>query len=339
MERGWSGLPFRPISEFYTQRFGFKTYKVPVSIAGDCPNRRGLKGMKTCSFCDVWGSAAREESFEMPLNEQINVFRERIAKKKNAGKFLVYFQAYTSTFQDLQSLRRAFEQAANTQDVVGFVIGTRPDCVSQGVLDLWQEYQEKLGFIAVEMGVQSFRNDVLEYYRRGHTHEQSLKAIDKIANKTKVDLGIHLIFGAPQESEADFKNAALICNDLPISNVKLHNLHVLKNTHLESLWNQGEFRPQSLEEYAESVRLFLEHLSPRIYIQRLAAYSSRWDELLAPQWTADKMRTHQALVDFLRAKNSVQGLHFQAQTPEDISFKEKLSLRRFKNVTEMPKRP
>lgn len=339
MERGWSGLPFRPISEFYAQRFGFKTYKVPVSVAGDCPNRRGLRGMKTCSFCDVWGSAAREESFAMSLNDQIEVFRKRIQEKKKAGKFLIYFQAYTSTFQDLQSLRKAFEVSSQRPDVVGFVIGTRPDCVSQGVLDLWQEYQEKLGFVAVEMGVQSFRNDILEYYRRGHTQEQSMKAIEKIAKQTQVDLGIHLIFGAPQETPEDYRQAALLCNELPISNVKLHNLHVLKNTHLETLWNQGEFKPQSLEEYAEAVRIFLEHLSPRIFIQRLAAYSSRWDELLAPQWTADKMRTHQALVDFLRAKNSVQGLHFRAQTPEDKSFQETLARRRFKNVTETTKNP
>lgn len=332
-------MPFRPISEFYLQKFGAKTYKIPVSVAGDCPNRRGLKGMKTCSFCDVWGSAAREESFAMNLSDQLSHFGEKIQKRKNSSKFLVYFQAYTSTFQDLKTLRASFEEASRFENVVGFVIGTRPDCISQGVLELWQEYQEKLGFVAVELGVQSFREEDLLFYRRGHTHLQSLKAIEKISQKTSVDLGLHLIFGAPGEGEEDFKNAALLCNDLPITNVKLHHLHVLKNTHLETLWNAGDFQPISFEDYARAVQIFLEHLSPHTFIQRLAAYSSRWEELVTPAWTADKMGTHQKLIDFLRSQNSVQGLHFNSLTERDRSFQEILNSRRFKNLSETNKSP
>ena len=143
--------------------------------------------------------------------------------------------------------------------------------------------------------------------RRGHTAEQSLAAIEKIAKNTSVDLGIHLMFGQPGETDEQIIQAAKICNDLPISNVKLHNLHVLKDTPLEKIFHDGEFTPIERDPYAERVRLFLEHLHPRIYIHRLAAFASRWEELVAPKWTSDKMGTHQYMIDYLRRTHSFQG--------------------------------
>ncbi len=310
MEKGWPGLPFRPISEFYKSRFGEKVYKIPVSIAETCPNREGLRGMKTCSFCDVWGSAAREDALTLPLPEQINKYRQLILKRYKAKKFLIYFQAYTTTFNRVQHLRDSFEASLQHEDVCGFVIGTRPDCLSPALMDMWQEYHERQ-FVSVEMGVQTFDERSLLFLQRGHTAQQSLQAIEKIAAKTSVDLGIHLIFGLPGETEETIRKTALICNDLPISHIKLHNLHVLKNTDLEKWFAQGLFEPMEFEKYARHVQVFLENLAPRFYIHRLAAYASRWDELIAPQWTADRMKTHQGIVDFLRAQKSTQSKLYQ----------------------------
>lgn len=190
------------------------------------------------------------------------------------------------------------------------MVGTRPDCLSPGVLDLWNEFHQR-AFVGVEIGVQSFFDDQLLFMKRGHTREQSLKAIEKIAAETAVDLGLHLMFGWPGETQEHMIETAKICNDLPITNIKLHNVHVLKNTGLESLYNQGLFTPIGREQYAQHVQTFLEHLSPRLYIHRLAAYSSRWDELIAPQWTSDKMGTHQFLVDWMNNRGSRQGLAFK----------------------------
>lgn len=312
MEKGWPGLPFRPISEFYLARFGSKVYKIPVSIAEDCPNRQGLKGMKTCSFCDVWGSAARSEALELPLLEQVEKYRALIRKKYKANKFLIYYQAFTTTFQRLQNLRQSMELTSELKDICGFVMGTRPDCISAGVMELWQAYHEKK-FVSIELGVQSFDERHLLFLQRGHTAHDSLKAIDKIAKATSVDLGIHLIFGLPGETEAQIQRTAEICNDLPIHNIKLHNLHVLKNTQLEIWHRQGLFEPMEFSQYARHVQIFLEHLDPRFYIHRLAAYASRWDELIAPAWTADKMRTHQGIVDHLRAQGSFQAKAYRAK--------------------------
>ncbi len=314
MEKGWRGLPFRPISEYYKIFFGEKVYKIPVSVAEDCPNRQGLRGMKTCIFCDEWGSAAFAGAAQMPLAEQIQSFKLRIGKRYKAKKFLVYYQAYTNTFLKLSLLRENFEIAKRDPDVVGVVVGTRPDCLSKGVLDLWQETQQTHK-VFVEIGVQSFNESVLTYFRRGHTAAAAVQAIERIYELTKLDLGIHLIFGAPGETLEDIAQAARICNGLPITNIKLHHLHVLKNTPLAEEYSSGRFLPLSLEEYSERVQLFLSLLRPDIFIHRLAAFSSRWDELIAPLWTANKMGAHQKIVDDLRATKTFQAKDYVTNDP------------------------
>jgi uncharacterized protein len=326
MEKGWSGLPYHSISEHFKRIFNEKVYKIPVSIVDDCPNRMGLKGMKTCSFCDVWGSAANQDSFQMSLDEQIEKYHGQISKRYNAQKFLVYFQAYTNTFTKIPVLKANFETALKYPYVAGFVLGTRPDCLSESVLQLWQEYCEK-SFVSVELGVQSFFDSHLEFMQRGHSAQDSLKAIEKITSRTTVDLGIHLIFGSPDESEAQIVETARICNDLPITNVKLHNMHVLKNTQLEKWFADGQYTPIELPEYTRKVQLFLTHLHPRIAIHRLTAYAPRWEELIAPRWTADKMGPHQSIVDFLRAEKSYQGCKLTAQNDEDRALFHQMSQR------------
>ncbi len=326
MEKGWTGLPYHSISEHYKRIFNEKVYKIPVSIVDDCPNRMGLKGMKTCSFCDVWGSAAREESFTLGLQDQITKYRELISKKYNAKKFLVYFQAYTNTFAKVSLLKSNFNMALDNPFVSGFVLGTRPDCLSESVLQLWQDYTLKT-YVGIELGVQSFFNPHLEFMQRGHTVEDSLKAINKISQKTSVDLGIHLIFGAPNETNEEIKQSALICNDLPITNVKLHNLHVLKNTELEKWFNEKRFVPIEFLQYQERVETFLSYLHPRIAIQRLTAYAPRWEELIAPRWTSDKMGPHQKIIDSLRIQKIYQGCKLTAQNHEESQLFQQMSLR------------
>lgn len=323
MEKGWPGLPYHTIAEHYNRLFGKKIYKIPVTVVDNCPNRMGLKGMQTCVFCDVWGSAANAEAMTLELKTQIEKYHEAIARKYKAKNFLVYFQAYTNTFTKVTALRHNFDIALSYDFTQGLVIGTRPDCLSKAVLELWQEYHER-SFVAVEMGVQSFDNEQLRFLRRGHTAEASIEAIHRIAESTDVDLGIHLIFGNPGESDEQMVRTAEIVNSLPVTNVKLHNLHVLKNTPLEEMHARGEFAPVDFATYARRVEIFLQHLSPRLAVHRLAAYAPRWEELVAPAWTADKMGTHQRLIDFLREKKSYQSELYSAQNEDEIQKKEEL---------------
>lgn len=303
--------PYQPISSYYKQRFGEKVYKIPVAVVEDCPNRKGLKGMQTCIFCDPWGSAANKEMLTQELREQIEKSSSRIGKKYNAKSFLVYFQAYTNTFTKLTQMRTNFEIATSYPFVKGMVLGTRPDCLSPALFDLWNEYSEKT-YISVELGVQSFNDKILNFMRRGHTRKQSLNAIEKIQKSTKVDIGLHFIFGSPGETDEDIIECARISNQMGVQNVKLHNLHVLKGTGLEELYNGGKFRPIEFDDYARKVSLFLQYLSPRIYVHRLAALTSRPDELIAPSWVALKMSTHQNLINYLNQSATFQGQKFNS---------------------------
>jgi uncharacterized protein len=302
----WKQNPYYPISQRYLETFGAKVYKIPVSTVDDCPNRRGLKGMETCIFCDVWGSAARSESIGMNLRSQIVKYKDQIQKKFKAEKFLVYFQAYTNSFEKIETLRAQFETCLEFEDVVGFVVGTRPDCISPKLLNLWQEFHEKK-HVSVEIGAQSFFEPHLEFMKRGHTHKTTVTALKRIQENTDVDLGLHLMFGWPGETEQQVIETAHQCNDLPISNVKLHNLHVLSNTPLADLYFKNQFTPIELPEYSNLVVRFIENLKPEIAVHRLSALASRHDELIAPDWTKLKMHTFQTIIDEFKKQNTYQG--------------------------------
>ena len=146
----WQGKPYHPISRHYRECFGTKVFKVSVSVAETCPNREGLNGSKICSFCDEWGSAAYHLEREKPLSEQIEINREAIRKRYRAERFLVYFQAYTNTLGKVQKLQDWFDTALMEKDVVGIVLGTRPDCLPSRVLKLFQEYAERT-YLSVEL--------------------------------------------------------------------------------------------------------------------------------------------------------------------------------------------
>lgn len=316
-EVNWKGNPYFPISERYNQIFGSKVYKIPVSTVDDCPNRRGLKGMQTCIFCDVWGSAARSEAISLNLRDQIIKYRNLIQNKFKAEKFLVYFQAYTNSFEKIETLRQQFETCLEFEDIVGFVVGTRPDCISPKLFSLWQEFHDKK-YVSVEIGAQSFFDPHLSFMKRGHDSATTIKALKRIRENTNVDLGIHLMFGWPDETLEQVIEAAEICNELPISNVKLHNLHVLKDTPLANLYFENQFTPIELDEYSDFVVKFVEHLKPGIAIHRLSALASRHDELIAPDWTKLKMQTFQSIIDKFNFYKTYQGKAiYQSLTPEE----------------------
>lgn len=300
-------LPYNPISRFYKEHFQAKVHKISVAVAETCPNREGLRGMKTCNFCDQWGSAAYSQNLEKPLREQIEKIRDMLIVKRKAEKFLVYFQAYTTTFSRTTKLREQFITALEYPDVVGLVVGTRPDCVSHAFLETCNEMAERT-FVSVEMGLQSFDEDILVWMRRGHTAAQSVKSIHQIAKACpKVNLGVHLIFGGPGETDADAIAAARRINDLPVHNVKLHHLHVLKDTPLAEDYARGEFRPLEREEYFERCCVFLQHLRADIAVHRLSAFSPRWDELIAPAWTSFRMKTYQDMLTYMKDRGAFQG--------------------------------
>ncbi len=305
----WDGQPYYPISRFYKNHFGEKVYKITVSAAQTCPNRARNKGVG-CIFCDELGSAGSHLIKHMPLKSQITVNRERLARRFRVNTFLVYFQPFTNTFRQLEQFKADVELALEQERVVGIAFGTRPDCLPDEIFPYLKETGEQ-AFVSAELGIQSFSDNQLQFLNRGHSADDSIKAIKRLHEDSGINIGIHLIFGLPDESDEEIIETAEIVNNLPVDNVKLHNLHVLANTPLHDLYRKNEFEPLNLDEYARRVVLFLSRLSPEVAVQRLAAVAPRWDELIAPDWTKERLRPTQMIVRQMNQTGHYQGIHFQ----------------------------
>ena len=304
----WGGQPYYPISRFYKHKFGEKVYKITVSAAQTCPNREHNKGVG-CIFCDELGSAGSHLVEQMPLAEQITVNRTRLANRFKVDKFLVYFQPFTNTYHKLERFKANIELALSEEKVVGIAFGTRPDCLPAEIFPYLKEVQER-AYVSVELGVQCFSDEKLIFLNRGHTVQDSIEAIHHLHEKSGVTVGLHLILGLPDESDQEIMELAKTISDLPVHNVKLHNLHVLANTPLHELYKQGLFAPVDLPEYTRKVILFLSHLSPKIAVQRLAAVAPRWDELIAPEWTKHRLKPSQSIITQMQKQALFQGSNF-----------------------------
>lgn len=300
----WLGRRYYPISQYFKNKFGVKTAKIPVSIAERCPMKADDGRLQPCIFCDEYGSAAYHLEVERDLLDQIRHNRKAVDRRLNGRGYLVYFQSYTNTLDKVAILKQRFDIALSEDYISGLVIGTRADCLPARMLPMLQTVADR-SYLMVEIGVQSFFDDQLDYIKRGHKADKNIEAIHKLSQLQGVDIGIHLIFGIPGDSAERIIETARIINGLPISNVKLHNLHVLRNTPLHSIYQRGEFEPDDLEIYAEKVILFLRHLSPETAVQRLAAVASRWDDLIAPKWTGLKMQP----VEFIEKRMRDQGIY------------------------------
>lgn len=306
MQKNWLNRPYYSIGDYYKERFQDRVYKASVSVADTCPNRLGLKGMQTCTFCDIWGSAAYEDQRQFSLEQQIQNVQQKLNSMGGYKKFVVYFQSYTNSFMGIRTLEAMYEEALKFPNVVGLVIGTRPDCLSPALLNLWKKFAEKT-YVSIEFGAQSFYKDFLEFEKRGHTAQQTLEAIFKISEIPNIDIGLHMIFGHPGETVEHAIEQADFVSQLPIQNVKLHNLHILKYTILEKYHEEGLFKPMELDAYTPIVAEFIRRLPPNMPIQRLSALSSRWDELIAPLWTKHKMIVFQHIIEYMQARKMYQG--------------------------------
>ncbi len=304
------GNRYRKLSQHYRERFGEKVFKVSVSVVDTCPNRENRNGTAVCIFCDEWGSAAYHQLRDQPMLNQIQINREAVRKRYRAEKFLIYFQAYTNTFGRFRELESLYQTALKEKDVVGIVVGTRPDCLPKRVLQKFAEIAQE-NYLSVELGVQTFDDAQLRFLSREHDSASSLNAIRNLKKLPELNLCVHLMFGLPDETDTQICETAKILSEHEVDGVKLHNLHVLRNTTLEKLYLESRFVPVELEEYSRKVTLFLENLSPKIAIHRLAAVASRWDELVAPEWVREKMRPTQFIDDYLAAKETWQGRFFE----------------------------
>lgn len=259
-----------------------KLQKIMIDAGFTCPNRDGKVGVGGCTFC-------RTESFSPAyckgsIAQQIAKGKKFFEGKYPDMKYLAYFQAFSNTYAPLNVLKERYEEALAQEDVVGIVIGTRPDCIADDVILYLQELQEKGIKVMVEIGLESLYDKTLVRVNRGHTAAQGA---DAIARCSKAGLAVctHIIFGLPGETREEIIAEADLLNALPISNIKIHQLQVLKGTKMEQEWQQHreDFLSMTVDEYAQLVADFVKRLRKDIVVERFAS-SAPPELIIAPRW-------------------------------------------------------
>ncbi len=298
-----------PYILYLAETFGGKTYKIVVASGLTCPTRDGTLAKRGCAFCDLRGSSSYfgKKGRGNSISEQIRARLPGIRERFGARHFLAYFQSYTNTYSDTEYLRGIYEQALAEPGISGLAIGTRPDCLPSSVLDLLEELAQK-HYVSLELGVQSFENPTLEWLDRGHDGQSSIDALVQLRKRAPhVHVCAHLSFGAPTDSPPAAREAALLLTQLGVRGAKLHQLMVLEHTVLAERYKVQPFPTLNIEQYSRLVLEFIEHLSPSIYLERLCATATHFDECLAPDWSRQRWEPHNRIRDYLIENGCRQG--------------------------------
>lgn len=265
------------------QQFGERVQKISINAGFTCPNRDGSKGFGGCTYCNNQtfypDYCSPTKSVTTQIEEGIGFFHH----KYEAQKYLAYFQAYTNTYGGIDELKNKYEEALAIPQVAGLVIGTRPDCVSDELLDYLAELSTRY-YVMIEYGVESTNNDTLGFINRHHDFETSEDAIRKTAERG-ILVGAHLILGLPFESHDLMMEHAQKLSGLPLTMLKLHQLQIVKGTRMAQQFVEHPewFALFSLDEYIDLAIDFVTQLSPDIAIERFVSQSPK-DLLLAPHW-------------------------------------------------------
>jgi hypothetical protein len=296
------------LKSFWRNRFGSRVYKLQIDAGFTCPNRDGTASTGGCIYCDGRGSRLRQAGPLPSVSEQIRRGKEYYRTHRNAGKFIAYFQTFTNTYGPIEKLRQLYDEALAQDDVVGLSVGTRPDCVPDHVIDLFQEYA-KHSHVWLELGLQSIHNRTLDYINRGHSLETYFDAVRRAAGKN-IHICTHIIVGLPGETREDMLETARVIAMLPIQGIKIHLLLALRGTKMGDLYEQGEILLLEKDDYVQIVCDILEILPPETVIQRLTADGYR-DIFLAPRWAINKMEILNGIDRELEKRNTFQGIRFE----------------------------
>jgi radical SAM protein (TIGR01212 family) len=257
-----------------------------------------------CVFCDIRSFSPNRRLPRAGVRAQVDLGIRILQRRYGAERFLAYFQAATNTYAPVDKLRRLYAEAVDHPQVVGLAIGTRPDCVPDPVLDLIEEHARRR-YVCLELGLQSMHDRSLDWMNRGHHLDAFLDAVARCQGRG-FDVCVHVILGLPGESREEMLATADLLAGLPIQAVKVHNLHVVKDTPLAEQYARGEVRLFERQEYVELVCDFLERLPAELVIHRLQGDAPP-DYLVAPRWCLDKAGLLRAIDAELERRDSRQG--------------------------------
>lgn len=306
-----TSAPTRPRYVSYAnhlrQIFGCRVQKVSIDAGFTCPNRDGSVTTGGCIYCN--NTSFSPTNRRLSVTEQLENGKRFLRRRYGAKKFIAYFQAYTNTYADIAYLKALYDEALTCDDIVGLSIGTRPDCVADPVLDLLADYASRT-HLWLELGLESGHDKTLARINRGHT----VAAFDDAVSRSRLcnlNLCAHLILGLPGETRDEILATVRHVADLRLDAVKLHHLHIVRQTVLEKMYRQGDVELLSLDAYAALVADSLELLPPDTIIMRLMGDAPP-DKLVAPMWSQDKRTALNRIEQELERRDIQQGSAYRA---------------------------
>ncbi|ENY8011048.1 TIGR01212 family radical SAM protein [Vibrio fluvialis] len=270
------------IGQDLQRRYGERVHKLTLHGGFSCPNRDGTIGRGGCTFCNV-ASFADEQSQAKSIEDQL---KDRAGEVQRAKKYLAYFQAYTSTYAEVQVLKNMYEQALKAADIVGLCVGTRPDCVPDAVLELLAEYVQQGFEIWLELGLQTANDRTLKRINRGHDFA-CYAEITRRARALGIKVCTHLIVGLPKEGRDD--NIATLEQVLTIGTdgIKLHGLHIVEGSTMAKAWRVGKLEAPTLEDYVAIASEMIQRTPPEVVFHRVTS-AARRPTLLSPLWCENR---------------------------------------------------
>ncbi len=305
----WGDKRYYSLDYYLKNTFGEKVYRLSLNGGMTCPNRDGTLGTNGCIFCSAGGSGDFAAAPTLSISDQITQAKELIAAKSDCRKYIAYFQAYTNTYAPVSYLRKIFTEAISHSDIVALSIATRCDCLSDEVLDLLEELNHQKP-VWIELGLQTIHDTTLTQIRSGYTLSQYETAVTMLHSRG-ITVIAHLILGLPGETKEMMLASVAHVAKLPIQGVKLHLLHVLKNTDLGRQYEEAPFPLFSLEEYCDFVADCVAMLPPEMVIHRLTGDGPR-SLLLSPLWSTDKKRVLNTIQKSFKERDLWQGKYFTA---------------------------
>ena len=295
---------YNSLDNYFKLTFGKKIYKVSLDGGFTCPNRDGKLSKKGCIFCSERGSGdfagKRGDEIYNQIEEQLKL----IEKKFPEGEVIAYFQNFTNTYADVNYLREIYTRALSHPRAVGLAIATRPDCLGEDVLDLLDELNKKY-FIWIELGLQTINEEVARRINRQYPLQTYIDATKKL-NERKIKFVTHIIVGLPYEDEEDPLKTAVFAEECGTWGVKIHLLHVIKNTILEELYNRNELKLQKKDEYVKKIVKILANLSYNIVIHRVTGDGDK-NSLIGPLWSLNKRDVLNSIDKLMKEENVTQG--------------------------------
>lgn len=295
---------YNDFSHWIRRQFPFRVQKISVDAGFSCPNRDGRLGTGGCIYCNNETFSPAYCNRRKSVTEQLEDGKMFFARKYPDMKYLAYFQAFTNTYASFDKLKALYEEALGVENVVGIVIGTRPDCVSTDLLDYLQELSSRT-FVLVEYGIETTNDETLMFINRGHDFECSRKAVEE-TKKRGILTGGHVILGLPGEDEQESFRQAGIISSLPLDILKVHQLQVIRGTRLARLYEEKPFHLYSVDEYIHLIAGYIQRLRATIVLERFVSQSPK-NLLLAPKWGLKNYEFTNLLNNYLLRNNITQG--------------------------------